>query len=245
MLAYGGNGPVFAAIQAQELGIDRVLVPRTSPGFSATGALCAQPCIDEERAYLCSAEAADAAHLKHLWQALDSRAEAFLLDAGFTRAEVRCDYQINMRYPGQNWSLTVDAAQVAGARDFSFVDASLIEQLVRRFHELHYAQYGHARNAEAPEITGVRLRASTHIPSPQFQGGSTAARTDATPHKQRRANLGEGFADTDIYLGSLLEPGHCIAGPAIIEEQFTTIVVYPGWNARVDDAGDYELLRGS
>ena len=30
----------------------RVLVPRTSPGFSATGALAAQPCIDEERSYI-------------------------------------------------------------------------------------------------------------------------------------------------------------------------------------------------
>ena len=33
------------------------------------------------------------------------------------------------------------------------------------------------------------------------------------------------------------------AVPGIIEETFTTIVVYPDWNARVDDAGDYELVR--
>jgi N-methylhydantoinase A len=32
-------------------------------------------------------------------------------------------------------------------------------------------------------------------------------------------------------------------GPSIIEETFTTIVVYPGWTARVDDAGDYELVK--
>ena len=29
----------------------------------------------------------------------------------------------------------------------------------------------------------------------------------------------------------------------MIEETFTTIVVYPGWEARVDDAGDYVLVR--
>jgi N-methylhydantoinase A len=34
-----------------------------------------------------------------------------------------------------------------------------------------------------------------------------------------------------------------VTGPAIIEETFTTIVVYPGWKAEVDDAGDYELTR--
>ena len=47
------------------------------------------------------------------------------------------------------------------------------------------------------------------------------------------------------FLGTDLAPGHAVPGPAIIEETFTTIVVYPGWNAVVDDAGDYELTRSS
>jgi len=29
--------------------------------------------------------------------------------------------------------------------------------------------------------------------------------------------------------------GHSIAGPAVIEERITTIVVHPGWNARIDE----------
>ena len=59
--------------------------------------------------------------------------------------------------------------------------------------------------------------------------------------KTRRANLGEGYRETDVFIGTELEPGHEIIGPAIIEETFTTIVVSPGWRALVDDAGDYEL----
>lgn len=245
MLAYGGNGPVFAAIQAQELGISRVLVPRTSPGFSATGALTARPGIDEERAYLAPASEASISRLRELWTELDARAESFLTDAGFSRDAMQCRYQLNLRYPGQNWSLTVDACEVTGARDLSFADEGLVERMVERFHALHFAEYGHNREAEAPEITGVRLVAATDIPSPAFSGGRTAARASATPNRKRRANLGEGFAPTDIYLGSDLAPGHEIVGPAIIEERFTTIVVYPGWTAHVDDAGDYELNRTS
>ena len=63
LLAYGGNGPVFAAIQAQELGIGRVLVPKASPAFSALGALAARPSLDEERSYLAPARRADLARL--------------------------------------------------------------------------------------------------------------------------------------------------------------------------------------
>jgi N-methylhydantoinase A len=59
----------------------------------------------------------------------------------------------------------------------------------------------------------------------------------------RRANLGRGFEDTAIHRGPALSPGDVVPSPAVIEETFTTIVVYPGWEARVDDAGDYLLER--
>ena len=245
LLAYGGNGPVFAAIQAQDLGIDRVLVPRTSPGFSATGALAAQPSIDEERSYIVPGTEADADRLRQLWQELAERAELHLLKAGFQRGDIHCRYQLNLRYPGQNWSLTVDAAQVQGTGDLSFVSTDLPARMIERFHQLHEAEYGHARHGEAPEVTGVRLVASTDIPRPAFSGGFTAAQKTAVPAKQRRANLGQGFQVTDIYHGPDLGPGHFIPGPAIVEEAFATIVIYPGWNAHLDDAGDYELRRST
>ncbi|MEM9255344.1 MAG: hydantoinase/oxoprolinase family protein [Pseudomonadota bacterium] len=244
MLAYGGNGPVFAAVQAQELGIKRVLVPRTSPGFSASGALTARPCIDEERAYLASAEQASPERLQALWQELDDRAERFLKQAGFDRTAMHCRYQVNLRYPGQNWALTVDAHETAGPRDLSFVDDALLHTLIARFHALHFEEYGHARDSEAPEITGIRLQASTDIPLPPLASGFHAERRPAVPYQERRANLGNGFAATPIYLGTDLTPGHEVPGPAIIEETFTTIVVYPGWHAVLDDAGDYELSYG-
>ena len=63
------------------------------------------------------------------------------------------------------------------------------------------------------------------------------------PAKTRRANLGEGFKQTNVHRGIELKPGHEVIGPAIIEETFTTIVVYPGWKALLDDSGDYEMSR--
>src|SRR5205807_823835 len=52
MIAYGGNGPVHAWAQAVELGIDRILVPKTAPAFSALGLLVADYLIDVVRAYV-------------------------------------------------------------------------------------------------------------------------------------------------------------------------------------------------
>jgi N-methylhydantoinase A len=243
LLAYGGNGPLFAGVQAQELGIRRVLVPRASPAFSALGALAARPSVDEERSYLTPAGAADLDRLRILFEELDARAERYLAAAGHPRVELTLRYAVNLRYPGQNWSLPVPVAERRGPRDLGFLREELRGEVVERFHRRHLEEYGHSRLSEEPEITGVRLLAFADVPAPRFSGGLEAPRREPAPARTRRAQLGRGFEDTAIFRGPELRPGDAVRSPAVIEETFTTIAVYPGFEARVDDAGDYLLER--
>ena len=248
MLAYGGNGPAFAAIQAEDLGITKVLVPKASPTFSALGTLVANPMIDEERSVIAKATELDLPKIRDLWQQLCDRAEKYFTDASFAKGDVVADYQLNMRYPGQNFALTFNIKGNAKLGDLSFIDAitdgSLGARAIAAFNARHMEEYNHIREHEVPEVTGVRLASHVVTPSPSAAGGFTAPASTAQPAKMRRANLGQGFAEVPVYLGKDLAPGSEVASPAIIEESFTTIVVYPGWQARVDDAGDYELVRG-
>ncbi|MBB6253307.1 hydantoinase/oxoprolinase family protein [Nitrospirillum iridis] len=243
MLAYGGNGPAFAGIQAEDLGIGRVLVPKASPTFSALGTLVANPSIDEERSCIAKADALDLSKLKALWAELAGRAERYFADAGFRTDQVVANYQMNMRYAGQNFALTFDVRADGRLHDLDFIDATLGERAVALFNERHMAEYNHIREFETPEVIGVRLASHVATASPPVAAGFDAPRARPTPAKTRRANLGRGFQVTDVFQGGDLKPGHEIAGPAIIDETFTTIVVYPGWRAVVDDAGDYELNR--
>jgi N-methylhydantoinase A len=243
MLAYGGNGPVFAAIQSQDLGINKVLVPKASPTFSALGTLVANPSIDEERSYIARADRLDIAKLKSLWSELEARATRYYRDAGFPRDRITANYQVNMRYAGQNWSLTFDIERKQSLGDLSFVDEGFGSRLIAAFNQRHLEEFAHVREGELPEITGVRLVTHVDTPSPKVAAGQSARRVVAKAAKLRRANLGQGFKQTPVFRAADLKPGHELPGPAIIEESFTTIVVYPGWIAHVDDAGDYELNR--
>jgi N-methylhydantoinase A len=243
MLAYGGNGPVFAAIQAEELGIDRVLVPKASPAFSALGTLVANPSIDEERSYIAPAGNLDIDKMKALWRELGERVDKYFADANFAREEVLATYQIKMRYPGQNSSLTFDVETRRGPQDLSFVDEGIGHRAIEAFNQRHREEFGHVREGEIPELTGVRLVTHVATPSPSVTQGFSAPTIAAKPSASRRANLGTGYQEIDVFLDTGLRPGHEVTGPAIIEETFTTIVVYPGWKAHVDDAGDYELTR--
>ncbi|SEQ44232.1 N-methylhydantoinase A [Solimonas aquatica] len=243
MLAYGGNGPAFAAVHADALGIGKVLVPKASPTFSALGTLVARPSIDEERSYICPVGNPDLNRLKALWQELDERATKYFAEAGFPREQVLAKYQVNMRYRGQNWALSFAMHTGKGVPDYGFVNAGLGDKALAAFNAKHMEEFGHVREGELPEIIGVRLASYVETPTPVVGAGFESARQTAQPSRQRRANLGEGYQSTKVYAGKDLKPGHQVPGPAIIEETFTTIVVYPGWNARVDDAGDYELSR--
>jgi N-methylhydantoinase A len=245
MLAYGGNGPAFAGIQAEELGINRVLVPKASPTFSALGTLVADPAIDEERSCIAPADSLNVATLTALWQGLVDRAAMYFTAAGFPAQQVSARFQMNMRYPGQNFSLTFNIAVMQGLGELSFVDDTLGQRAIAAFNARHREEYGHIREDEMPEITGVRLATSVATASPPVSKGFSAPVMAATVARTRRANLGDGFQETAIVLGAELKPGHVVVGPAIIEESFTTIVVYPDWTARVDDVGDYELTRQS
>jgi N-methylhydantoinase A len=243
VLAYGGNGPAFAAIQAEDLGIGKVLVPRASPTFSALGTLVANPTIDEERSYICQVDRLDTRKLRDLWASLAERARTFFADARFPADLVTAKYQMNMRYPGQNFALCFDVQVSEGLADRSFIDDGLGARALQAFNARHMEEYGHIREAELPELTGVRLLTCVETPSPAVAHGFSAPRVAVSAARRRLANLGHGFQETDIFRGADLKPGHEIVGPAIIEEDFTTIVVYPGWTARVDDAGDYEMTR--
>lgn len=245
MLAYGGNGPAFAAIQAEDLGITKVLVPKASPTFSALGTLVANPTIDEERSYIAKGTELDLGKIRALWSDVGERADRYFTAAGFNAGDLVAQYQLNMRYPGQNFSLTFDYEADGKLHDLSFIGNDFAARAMELFNQRHMAEYGHVREHETPEISGVRLAVQVTTPSPKAAGGFTPNGQPPQPAKSRRANLGDGFKDTPVYLGSDLSPGQEVPSPAIIEETFTTIVVYPGWKAQVDDAGDYALVKSA
>jgi N-methylhydantoinase A len=90
LVAFGGAGPLHACTLAEELGIRRILVPRTSGVLSALGLAAA----DLRRDYVARAAAG--------FESLEQRAARDLPGAGTERL-------VDARYRGQSYELTVSA----------------------------------------------------------------------------------------------------------------------------------------
>jgi N-methylhydantoinase A len=239
MVAYGGNGPVHATGQAEELGINTVLVPKTAPAFSALGLLLSDQLIDELRAYITPIRRAGIERINGLLAEMEESARATLAERRGTHRRVEVHRFANLCYPGQTFDMPVPVVASAGRLG----DADL-RATVARFHDLHEELHAYAVRDEEPVIRAVRVQAVGRTPKPELREWERVHSPVASALRSRRQAFFDGrFVDTPVYDGELVGCGHRIAGPAIVEERFTTIVVYPGWTAELDRHGNYVVTR--
>ena len=90
----------------------------------------------------------------------------------------------------------------------------------------------------------VRLTALRDKPvmAPETSCGASFPRSDRLARAYFEP---QGEAETPIYLGADLGSGMIVAGPAIIEEPTTTIVVYPDACAARTVLGNYLIETGA
>jgi N-methylhydantoinase A len=235
LIAYGGNGAVHAWAIAAELGVERIVVPKSAPAFSALGVLVADYVVDVVRAYVTPLSQVDLARLRTLMSEVLDETRKELEPTGLADEGIERSLFAQMCYPGQNFDMSVPVPEGPELGESGLLD------LAERFHDQHQTERGFCFRNQQPLLRGVRLVARGRTPKPaRLAQAGAAARGDAVKGT-RPAYFGTDFVDTPVHDGPALAPGAEIRGPALIEEPFTVVVVPPGTTARLDDLGNYVL----
>ena len=238
VVAGGGAGGMTMGRIAEELGCDRVLVPRTAGTLSACGGLFSDIVTEFSISQRADTNRFDHASVNRGLARLAEQIEEFFARLQ-TPADARTsEFFVEARYPYQVWELEVPLA--AG----HFEGAEDVEAMVEAFHRVHERVFAVSEPGQYVECIYWKGRATARLPKPSL---SLAARDGACtpePVTVRRAWFGtQGGLDTGCYRAEAMSAGHTLDGPAIIEEPTTTVVVYPGWAAAVTDTGDYLMSR--
>jgi N-methylhydantoinase A len=121
-----------------------------------------------------------------------------------------------------------------------------VAHLAQRFHAEHRRLYSYDLPSARIELVNLRVTAIGTLPerttsaTPGAGGDSAAgARVGERPVYQR----GAGFVVTPCYARERLAPGMTFAGPAVVDQDDATILVAPGFRARVDAATNLILER--
>ena len=166
---------------------------------------------------------------------LEEQGERELEAEGVAAGAIEFVRQIDMRYVGQSYELTIPAAS-------PFTRESA-EPLLERFHAEHDRTYGFAAEEEPVECVSLRLTTIGRIAKPPLRSLPPG---DAPEPKERRevyfAEAG-GFADCPIYDRYAVPAEVRSPGPAIVEEFDSTTVLHPGYGIRVDGQGNLIIER--
>lgn len=235
LVAFGGGGGMHAAALAMELNIPKVIIPVNPAVFSAWGMLLTDLRRDYIRTRVTRLDSAIPAALQALFGELEALAGAEFAADGISGDRLVLERFADMRYLGQEH--TVKVRVPSGA-----VDARALSSAVESFHEAHEREYTY-RLTSPVELVNYHVVGFGVVPKPEL------AKLKATGRRPEDAMRGKRTVDFDthgvhiaaIYERSLLEPGMEIGGPAVVEEPATTIVIFPGQQAKVDDYGNLHI----
>ncbi|MCP5367966.1 MAG: hydantoinase/oxoprolinase family protein [Hyphomicrobiales bacterium] len=233
LVAAGGAGPMHGAPVGRLLGCPRVYVPRLSGVFCALGMLHTNVRHDFVRVHMQPLAEADPAAVEALYGELEAEGRRALAAGGFAAEDQVLLREMDLRYVGQQYDLRVALGSGGG------LDGAAIRAAFEREHD---RLFGHTQPEGAISINKLRLVAVGAL-RPLELPPAAPARAAPTPVDRRRVWLSEadGWADVDTYRGADLRAGHTLAGPALVEEQTTTVLVGPHDTLEVDSANNFRI----
>jgi N-methylhydantoinase A len=239
LVGAGGATAAHITALADAIGIDTIVLPKLASGLCAFGQIIS----DVKYNYMATAPLrldndAAFARIDTLFSQIETQGVAHLKTDGFKAKDIIVKRSIDMRYVGQVHECSVEIGTFR-------VDAKSIARIKDAFHKRHEELYTYAEPQSVVEVVNIESTVYGVVEKPERM----TIGKGATPAKALKGHRDAVFsADgkrlrTPIYDGTPLGVGATIKGPAVIEEVTTTIVLEPGWTARLDASGSYLITR--
>ena len=218
MIAFGGAAPLHAARLCEKLGVARCLVPQGAGVGSAIGFLRAPFSFEANRSVFMRMTTFDPATVTRLFAEMEDEATRFVRSCDAS-ADIRADYKVYMRYSGQGWEIPVPLTpeQARAADPTTFL--ALFEQDYTRL-------FGRSVEGMEAEITVWSVNAYTRTERATPAAPVTCGAAPATSGTRALFDAALGrVAQAGVYPRNSFAPGSHVAGPAVITEEETTIVL--------------------
>lgn len=244
LLAYGGNGPLHGCGIANQLGIDRILVPPFCSVFSAVGAGNMHQLHIHERSLFVLIFDSNTRKFYNDYKTFNTMVEKLeeagrldLLRQGMKREDIQHRLELDLRYGNQLAQTTVIAPKMR----LETVDD--VMAIIQQFSTDYGNRFG--KGSEAPEagirINTVRVSSFVELETVNFSNinpsGSTKAAPPATGSRKCYFVGHEEPLETLAYDHASLEAGTVVQGPAVIVSATTTYLVEPGWRVEIGQHG--------
>ena len=229
--SFGGAGSVHACAVAEELGIRRIVFPPDASTLSAWGILQSDIEHDLVASRIMLLNAAALPVIADMAGTLRAGAIRLLSSDGIPAARHELTYAADLRYTGQAFELTVRWPHEP-SMDCNFTE------VLQSYHALHQQQFSYSNPGDDVELVALRLKAVGRLTREHTAGASAPLPIGTLQPSQRRVWLDGRWLDVKVWRRNSLVSGESYAGPIVIEEEYTTVLVANGWRVTVDASGN-------
>ena len=228
MVAFGGAGGLFATEVADFLGIGTVISPPDPGNLCAFGLHVCDVTRDYIRTMVRRQSAADAEEILAAWGELERLGFSDIEAEGISKDAIAIQFVADVRYFGEGHEVHVEIPE-------GLSGPAMLDFMWEEFHKVHDSTFGfNYRGQQDVELVNLRVRAVGRQSRPQIKA-IESARSEAAPFGERKVYWrATGWIDVPLFRRSELALDQHIAGPAIIEEYGSTIVMPPGWALHTD-----------
>ncbi|MBU8729782.1 hydantoinase/oxoprolinase family protein [Cytobacillus sp. FSL W8-0315] len=239
LVAFGGGGSMHAPALAKELGVKKVIVPVASSVFSAWGMLMTDLRHDYIQTYIRRINELNPIELNKEWNSIEVQALKQYQEEGVSEEKVLFTRFADIRYLGQEHTVKVPVP------NGEWSDETL-KEVVKRFGDLHEQHYTFKLEGTPAEIVNLHLTAFGKVLKPKMKKINSINSNIQEAYKETRPVYfeEEGWVETKVYSRSLFGKGMEVSGPAIVEEQSASTVIYPGQSLTVDEYGNLIIETG-
>jgi N-methylhydantoinase A len=221
LIGGGGAGGLNAVSVGRRLNCRSVIVPESGATLSAVGALMSDLYGEFTAvAYMTSARF-DSFTAKKVVRSLREKCEAFIAEYGEGSLRSSIEIAVEARYPKQVWEIEIPV------KNENFDDPVSIAELVQSFHAEHKTLFQISDDASGIEI--IAWRAFVRCVLKETESRAEAVTTQLVEETRRPVYLsGKGWTDVPVRKVGEMPDGQNLAGPAVIESPFTTVVIDSG-----------------
>jgi len=230
MYAFGGAGPVHGFRVAEILHLPALISPFGAGVGSTFGLLAAPLAFDFVRSASSRMDQLDWRLANSLLEEMAEEGRKLLESSGLTAHEITFNRTADMRYIGQGHEVSVVLPDgVLAAADLPRISAA--------FEKAYAALYGRKGPDVPLQVVNWRVVASGPRPQMNLKFAHDGGASKDVRKGSRQAYFPElgGYVKTEIYDRYALQPGMSFAGPAIVEERESTLIVGAGARAQVDE----------
>jgi len=234
LLPFGGAGPMHACELADQLSIREILVPIAPGVTSALGTLFVDVVHDLARSHIARLDRVESDEVETGFEQLEDQANQALERDQVANERRRIERSLDLRYLGQIKTLNIPVPSTRFTSD----ELREAGQCFLQEYERHY----HYVTEDIPiELSSVRVRGRGLQDRPQLPPHPRTPQPEPLSH--REVQFRDILSRTPVYARDQLGPGIRLAGPLIVEQLDSTVVVPDQWDLSVDEYGNLKLTK--